>query len=134
MQSLTTQSIAIPRVGFGTYRMPGADAQPVVESAIALGYRHIDTAAVCENEASVGAAIAASGVKRNDVFITTKVWHDQLAPDALLRAFDASLRKLRLDYVVRLPYHLKTASRAICCGSCGNSANASQGYFRASTS
>ena len=99
MQSLTTQNIAIPRLGFGTFRMPGADAQPVIESAIALGYRHIDTAAMYENEASVGAAIAASGVKRNDLFITTKVWHDQLEPDALQRAFDTSLRKLRLDYV-----------------------------------
>ena len=99
MQKLTTQGIAIPRLGFGTFRMPGADAQPVVESAIALGYRHIDTAAMYENESPVGAAIAASGIKRNDLFITTKVWHNQLEPDALYRAFDASLRKLRLDYV-----------------------------------
>ena len=99
MQSLITQGVAIPRLGFGTFRMPGTDAQPVVENAIALGYRHIDTAAMYENESSVGAAIAASGVKRNDLFITTKVWLDQLEPDALQRAFDTSLRKLRLDYV-----------------------------------
>lgn len=99
MQSLTTQDVAIPRVGFGTFRMPGADAQPIVESAIALGYRHIDTAAMYENESSVGAAVAASGVKRNDLFVTTKVWHDQLEPDAMRHAVDASLRKLRLDYV-----------------------------------
>jgi 2,5-diketo-D-gluconate reductase B len=99
MQSLTTQGVAIPRLGFGTFRMPGTDAQPVVESAIALGYRHIDTAAMYENEASVGAAIAASGVQRKDLFITTKVWHDQLAPDALQRAFSTSLQKLRLDYI-----------------------------------
>ena len=99
MQSLTTQGVAIPRLGFGTFRMPGTDAQPVVESAIALGYRHIDSAAMYENESSVGAAIAASGIKRNDLFITTKVWHDQLEPAALQRAFDTSLRKLRLDYV-----------------------------------
>jgi 2,5-diketo-D-gluconate reductase B len=99
MQNLTTQGIAIPRLGFGTFRMPGLDAQPVVESVLALGYRHIDTATMYENESSVGAAIAASGVKRNDLFITTKVWHDQLEPDALQRAFDTSLRKLRLDYV-----------------------------------
>lgn len=99
MQSLITQGVAIPRLGFGTFRMPGTDAQPVVENAIALGYRHIDTAAMYENKSSVGAAIAASGVKRNDLFITTKVWLDQLEPDALQRAFDTSLRKLRLDYV-----------------------------------
>jgi len=99
METITTQGVAIPRLGFGTFRMPGADAQPVVESAIALGYRHIDTAAMYDNEAAVGAAIAASGVNRNELFITTKVWHDQLAPDALYRAFDTSLRKLRLDQV-----------------------------------
>jgi 2,5-diketo-D-gluconate reductase B len=85
MESITTQGVAIPRLGFGTFRMPGGDAQPVVESAIALGYRHIDTAAMYENEAAVGAAIAASGVNRNELFVTTKAWHDQLAPDALRR-------------------------------------------------
>jgi hypothetical protein len=99
MESITTQGVAIPRLGFGTFRMPGGDAQPVVESAIALGYRHIDTAAMYENEAAVGAAITASGVNRNELFVTTKVWHDQLAPDALCRACDASLGKLRFDHV-----------------------------------
>jgi 2,5-diketo-D-gluconate reductase B len=99
MQTITTQGVAIPRLGFGTFRMPGADAQPVVESAIALGYRHIDTAAMYENEAAVGAAIAASGVNRNELFVTTKVWHDQLAPDALHRSFESSVRKLGLDHV-----------------------------------
>lgn len=99
METITTQGVAIPRLGFGTFRMPGADAQPVVESAIALGYRHIDTAAMYDNETEVGAAIAASGVNRNELFITTKVWHDQLVPDALYRAFHTSLRKLRLDQV-----------------------------------
>jgi 2,5-diketo-D-gluconate reductase B len=99
MDSITTQGVAMPRLGFGTFRMPGADARPVVESAIALGYRHIDTAAMYDNETAVGAAIAASGVNRNELFITTKVWHDQLAPDALYRAFDTSLGKLGLDHV-----------------------------------
>ncbi|MER9234160.1 aldo/keto reductase [Mesorhizobium sp. M0622] len=99
MESITTQGVAIPRIGFGTFRVPGGDAQPVVESAIAVGYRHIDTAAMYENEAAVGAAIKASGVNRNELFVTTKAWHDQLAPDALRRAFDASLGKLRLDHV-----------------------------------
>ncbi|GLK73138.1 aldo/keto reductase [Ancylobacter dichloromethanicus] len=99
METITTRGVAIPRLGFGTFRMPGADAQPVVESALALGYRHIDTAAMYENEAAVGAAIATSGVARNELFVTTKVWHDQLAPEALHRALDASLRKLGLDHV-----------------------------------
>jgi 2,5-diketo-D-gluconate reductase B len=99
METIETQGVSIPRLGFGTYRMPGEGARPVVESAIALGYRHIDTAAMYENEAAVGAAIAASGVKRAELFVATKVWHDQLAPDALQRAFEVSLGKLRLDYV-----------------------------------
>lgn len=99
METITTQGVAMPRLGFGTFRMPGADAQPVVESALALGYRHIDTAAMYENEAAVGAAIATSGVARDELFVTTKVWHDQLGPEALHRAFDASLRKLGLDHV-----------------------------------
>jgi 2,5-diketo-D-gluconate reductase B len=99
MDTIKTQGVAIPRLGFGTFRMPGGGAQPVVESAIALGFRHLDTAAMYENEAAVGAAIAASGVPRAELFVTTKVWHDQLAPDALRRAFDASLDKLRLDHV-----------------------------------
>ena len=99
MKMIKVQGIDIPRLGFGTFRMPGGESQPVVESAIALGYRHIDTAAMYENEAAVGAALAASAVKRKELFVTTKVWHDQLSPDALHRAFDISLGKLRLDYV-----------------------------------
>jgi len=99
MDKISTQKVDIPRLGFGTFRMPGGQSQPVVESAIALGFRHIDTAAMYENEAAVGAAIAACGVKRTDLFVTTKVWHDQLSPGALRRAFDLSVGKLRLDYV-----------------------------------
>ena len=99
MDTVKTQGVAIPRLGFGTFRVPGGGAQPVVESAIALGFRHIDTAAMYENEAAVGAAIAASGIRREALFVTTKVWHDQLAPGAVRRAFDTSLGKLRLDYV-----------------------------------
>jgi 2,5-diketo-D-gluconate reductase B len=99
MEMIKTQGVDIPRLGFGTFRMPGGDSQPVVESAIALGFRHIDTATMYENETAVGAAIAASGVKREELFVTTKVWHDQLSPDALRRAFDTSLDKLGLDYV-----------------------------------
>lgn len=99
MKTIKTQGVDIPRLGFGTFRMPGGDSQPAVESAIALGFRHIDTAAMYENEAAVGAALAASGIKREQLFVTTKVWHDQLAPDALQRAFDISRAKLKLDYV-----------------------------------
>jgi 2,5-diketo-D-gluconate reductase B len=100
MDTITTRDVRIPRLGFGTFRMPGGACQPVVESALALGYRHLDTAAMYENEDAVGAAIAASGLPRNDIFVTTKVWHDQLANgETVRRAFDASLAKLNLDHV-----------------------------------
>jgi 2,5-diketo-D-gluconate reductase B len=99
MQTLQTRGIAVPRLGFGTFRMPGDDCQPVVESALALGYRHIDTAEMYQNEAAVGAAIAASGIGRDALFVTTKVWHEHLSPDGIRRAFDDSLRKLGMDYV-----------------------------------
>lgn len=99
METISAQGVEIPRLGFGTFRMPGNDAQPVVERAIASGYRHIDTAAMYENEASVGAAIAASGLARSELFVTSKVWHDRLVPEALARALDTSLKKLRLAHV-----------------------------------
>lgn len=99
MDAILTQGVTIPRLGFGTYRLAGMDARPVVAGAIARGYRHIDTAAMYENEDGVGAGIADSGVPRDELFVTTKVWHDQLAPDALRRAFDTSLKKLGLDHV-----------------------------------
>ena len=102
---IATHGVAIPRLGFGTFRMPGANAQPVVENALALGYRHIDTAAMYANEAAVGAAIAASGIARDALFVTTKVWHDQLSPDLLRRAFDDSLDKLGLDRVDHYMIH-----------------------------
>jgi 2,5-diketo-D-gluconate reductase B len=70
-----------------------------VESALGLGYRHIDTAEMYGNEEAIGAAIAASGIARGDLHVTTKVWHENLAPDAIRRAFDASLNKLRVDRV-----------------------------------
>ena len=100
MDTIITRGVSIPRLGFGTFRMPGGGCQPVVESALALGYRHLDTAAMYENEDAVGAAIAASNVARGELFVTTKVWHDQLGTkDSIRRAFDTSIGKLRLDYV-----------------------------------
>jgi 2,5-diketo-D-gluconate reductase B len=99
MDSIRTQGIDLPRLGLGTYRMQGDVCRAAVESALALGYRHIDTAEMYANEEPIGAAIAESGMAREDLHVTTKVWHENLAPDAIRRAFDASLRKLRLDHV-----------------------------------
>ena len=99
MANLHTQGIDLPRLGLGTYRMQGDICRAAVESALGLGYRHIDTAEMYGNEDAVGAAIATSGVVRKDLHVTTKVWHENLDPDAIRRAFDASLKKLRLDYL-----------------------------------
>jgi 2,5-diketo-D-gluconate reductase B len=79
--------------------MQGDACRTAVESALALGYRHIDTAEMYANEDAVGAAIATSGIARDELHVTTKVWHENLAPAAIRRAFDASLKKLRLDHV-----------------------------------
>jgi 2,5-diketo-D-gluconate reductase B len=99
MEYLQTQGIRLPRLGLGTFRMQGDVCRAAVESALALGYRHIDTAEMYGNEEAIGAAIAASSVARGDLHVTTKVWNENLAPDAMRRAFDTSLKKLRLDQV-----------------------------------
>jgi len=99
MKNVLSQGLSIPHIGFGTFRMPGDSSQAVVESAIEVGYRHIDTASMYENEAAVGRAIKVSGLKRDELFLTTKVWHDQLESSDLLNAFELSREKLGVDYV-----------------------------------
>ena len=99
MDMIETQGLRLPKLGLGTYRMQGDICRAAVEAALALGYRHIDTAEMYGNEEAIGAAIATSRVPRAELHVTTKVWHENLAPDAIRHAFDASLAKLRLDYV-----------------------------------
>ncbi|MDB5991571.1 MAG: dkgB [Herbaspirillum sp.] len=99
MHSLQTQNISLPQLGLGTFRMQGDECRAAVESGLALGYRHLDTAAMYGNEEAVGAAVAASALKRDALHITTKVWHDQLAPAAIRASLQTSLDKLQLDYV-----------------------------------
>src|SRR5260370_32955676 len=107
MENLQTQGISLPRLGLGTFRMQGDGCRAAVESALGLGYRHLDTAEMYANEEAIGAAIATSKVARKDLHVTTKVWNENLAPDAIRKAFDASLKKLRLDqgdlYLVHWP-------------------------------
>ncbi|WP_375784514.1 aldo/keto reductase [Bradyrhizobium sp. Pha-3] len=99
MDNLQTQGISLPQLGLGTFRMQGDACRAAVESALGLGYRHIDTAEMYGNEEAIGAAIADAKVARKDLHVTTKVWHENLAPDAIRKAFDTSLKKLRLDHV-----------------------------------
>jgi methylglyoxal/glyoxal reductase len=90
----------IPQVGFGVWEVPeGATTRNSVTAALELGYRHVDTARVYGNEADVGAAIKASSVPRDQVFVTTKLWNDGHGYDAALRELDASLGKLGMEYV-----------------------------------
>ena len=99
MKSFDTQGISLPQLGLGTWQMEGDACRDAVARAIKLGYRHIDTAEMYGNEEGVGAGIKASGIARDQLHVTTKVWHEHLAPDAIRRAFDASLKRLKLDHV-----------------------------------
>ena len=99
METIKTQGIAMPKLGLGTFRMQGDACRAAVESGLALGYRHIDTAEMYGNEEAIGTALAAALVPRGELHVTTKVWVENLAPDAIRRAFETSLKKLRLDHI-----------------------------------
>ncbi|MFJ9111471.1 aldo/keto reductase [Streptomyces sp. NPDC102283] len=91
--------IDMPQLGFGVWQVPDDEAEKAVATAVETGYRSIDTAAIYENETGTGKAIAACGVARDELFVTTKLWNSEQGHDSTLRAFDASLDKLGLDYV-----------------------------------
>ncbi|TCK64625.1 diketogulonate reductase-like aldo/keto reductase [Curtobacterium sp. PhB136] len=90
---------SVPAIGFGVYKVDDAEAAVAVGTALDAGYRHVDTAEMYGNETGVGKAIRASGLDRDDVFVTTKVWNTNQGRDETLRAFDASLDRLGLDAV-----------------------------------
>ncbi len=95
-----SNGIKIPCVGFGTWQSKDGDiAYNAVKKALEVGYRHIDTAAIYGNEASVGRAIKDSGIAREELFITTKLWNDAHGYDIALKAFETSMEKLQLDYI-----------------------------------
>ncbi|MGL4826002.1 MAG: 2,5-didehydrogluconate reductase DkgB [Vibrionaceae bacterium] len=91
--------MTIPVFGLGTYRLKGDVVIASVKNALELGYRAIDTAQIYDNEAAVGQAIAESGVPREELFITTKIWTDNFSKDKLIPSLKASLQKLRTDHV-----------------------------------
>ncbi|HWH20395.1 MAG TPA: aldo/keto reductase [Solirubrobacterales bacterium] len=94
-----SDGIEIPQVGFGVFQIPPAETQGAVEEALAAGYRHIDTAAAYRNERGVAAGVAASGVPRGEIFITTKLWNTEQGFDSTLAAFERSLEALDTDHV-----------------------------------
>jgi 2,5-diketo-D-gluconate reductase A len=101
----------IPQLGFGVWRVPNEDSIPAVAKALAVGYRHIDTAALYRNEQGVGEAVRASGVPREEIFVTTKVWPSDYGREAAPAAFEASLRRLDLEYVDLLLLHWPAPGR-----------------------
>ncbi|MEN0023087.1 aldo/keto reductase [Microbacterium sp. LWO14-1.2] len=90
---------SIPQLGFGVFLVPADEAEKAVSEALEVGYRHIDTAAIYKNEEGVGAAIAKSGIPRDELFITTKLWNDRQSGEQPHDAIRESLDKLGLDYV-----------------------------------
>ncbi len=106
--------VEMPRLGFGVWQVPDAEATAVVETALAAGYRSIDTAAVYENEAGTGKALTGSGIPRDELFVTTKLWNhaaETWTREGVLREFDASLERLGLDYVDLYLIHWPRAFR-----------------------
>ena len=91
--------VTIPQLGFGTWQVSNDEAEKAVSSALQAGYRHIDTAAIYGNEEGVGRAIASSGISRDELFVTTKLWNDAHEPEDARKAIEASLEKLGLDHV-----------------------------------
>jgi diketogulonate reductase-like aldo/keto reductase len=96
---ILNNGVEMPQLGFGVWQVPDDEAERAVATALETGYRSIDTAAIYGNEEGTGKAVAASGIPREDIFVTTKLWNSDQGYDSTLRAFDASLDKLGLEYV-----------------------------------
>ncbi|MFZ4287759.1 aldo/keto reductase [Variovorax sp. HJSM1_2] len=109
-KTLGTGPATIPSLGFGTFRIPGAEVLQILPHALNAGFRHIDTAQIYGNEAEVGEAMAGSKVPRNHIFLTTKVWVEHYRADALVASVHESLRKLRTDHVNLLLLHWPNAN------------------------
>jgi 2,5-diketo-D-gluconate reductase B len=113
MQYLQVRHYVIPQLGLGTFDLRGKEAAQVVELALNMGYRHIDTAQMYGNETEVGTAIRRSGLDRDDLWVTTKVWHTELAEERFLPSVQASLERLSLDYVDLLLIHWPSPSVSV---------------------
>jgi diketogulonate reductase-like aldo/keto reductase len=100
-----------PQLGFGVFQIPDGETADAVDTALAAGYRSLDTAAIYKNEAGVRQGIERSGVARGDIFLTTKLWNADQGFDSTLKAFDASLTKLGTDYVDMYLIHWPTPKR-----------------------
>jgi 2,5-diketo-D-gluconate reductase B len=105
LRSLEIQGATVPKLGFGTWEILGPDCEEAVADALEIGYRHVDTAQAYVNEAEVGKAIDASGIPRNELFLTTKLWLDEYASDRVRPSAEGSLERLRVDSLDLLLLH-----------------------------
>lgn len=105
MQTVTAHGAAIPALGFGVFRMSDAEVERVVPAALEAGFRHFDTAQIYQNEAALGRALQTAGARREDLFLTTKVWVDHYGADAFAASVDESLERLKVDQVDLLLLH-----------------------------
>lgn len=103
----------IPAIGYGLFQVPSDDAQRLIEEALAAGYRHIDGAAAYGNEGAVGKALAACGIDRDEIFVTTKLWNADQGYDSALRAFDSSRELLGLDEIDLYLIHFPAPERGL---------------------
>ncbi|MGW0766965.1 aldo/keto reductase [Streptomyces sp. NPDC002676] len=108
---ILNNGVEMPQLGYGVFQVPDDEAEQAVATALEAGYRSVDTAAIYGNEAGTGKAIAASGLPREDVFVTTKLWNSDQGYDSTLRAFDTSLQKLGLQYIDLYLIHWPLPSR-----------------------
>lgn len=104
---------AIPQLGLGVWQTPNDEAASVVGAALKTGYRHVDTAAAYQNEKGVGEGLLASGLARDEVFITTKVWNESQGYDNALRAIEGSLKRLQLDQIDLCLIHWPAPNRGL---------------------
>lgn len=105
METIAAKEAVIPALGFGTWQLRGSDCSDRVADALSLGYRHIDTAQRYENHEAVGAGLRRSGVAREDVFLTTKIWFEDLHWDDVIASTETSLKQLDTEYVDLLLIH-----------------------------
>jgi len=105
MQYKNIKGINVPEIGLGTYKLHDRECVNTVRTALEIGYRHIDTAQMYKNEREVGEALKISNVPREDLFLSTKIWHTNLDPDDVLQSTEQSLRNLETPYVDLLLIH-----------------------------
>ncbi len=105
MQTITAHGATIPALGFGVFRMSDAEVERVVPAALEAGFRHFDTAQIYANEAALGRALEKAGARREDLFLTTKVWVDKYAPGPFAASVEESLERLKTDRVDLLLLH-----------------------------